>query len=118
MKFCPVCENMYYPAISETDENQLTYYCRACGNREKQTEEICVLSTNTTNIDDLIHYNINEYTKFDPTLPRMYNMMCPNPTCETNTSDKKKKTEIVSIRYDDTNMKYAYICTTCDTVWR
>jgi hypothetical protein len=91
---------MYYPAISEENENVLTFYCRCCGNKENQTDEICVLSTNTTNVDEVIHYTINEYTKYDPTLPRMYNMMCPNPLCT-----EKKKTEIYIQEPSPTNSK-------------
>ena len=59
---------------------------------------------------------INKYTKLDPTLPRINTILCPNPNCGTNTDDIPK--EIIYIRYDDTNMKYVYLCSTCDTVWK
>ena len=59
---------------------------------------------------------INKYTKLDPTLPRVNNILCPNANCKTNTEDAPK--EIIYIRYDDTQMSYVYLCSTCDTVWK
>ena len=61
---------------------------------------------------------INKYTKLDPTLPRVSNILCPNPDCATNKDKDKEQREIISIRYDDTNMKYVYLCSTCNTVWK
>jgi len=42
--------------------------------------------------------------------------LCPNPECETNKN--KVKREIIYIRYDDTNMKYVYLCSECSTIWQ
>ena len=55
---------------------------------------------------------INEYTKYDPTLPRVKNIPCPNEHC-----DEDDEKEIIYIRYDDTHMKYVYLCNACDTTW-
>jgi len=30
---------------------------------------------------------------------------------------KKTKNEIIYVRYDDTNLKYVYLCAKCDKVW-
>ena len=67
---------------------------------------------------DLQNYSnvINKYTKFDPTLPRINKILCPNSDCATNTKDVER--EIIYIRYDDVNMKYVYLCSTCDHVWQ
>ena len=35
MKFCDVCENIYYLKISDEDKS-LLYYCRKCGDTKKQ----------------------------------------------------------------------------------
>ena len=123
MKFCYKCDNMYYIKISDTKDDSLSYYCRVCGNEEtSHSEEPCVLSTiNNTTGEQIYNYLINEYTKFDPTLPRVYNIECPNPNCKTNelsNSGKKKPAEIIYMRYDDNNLKYTYICVTCDTIWK
>jgi|688.fasta_scaffold1435172_1 DNA-directed RNA polymerase subunit M/transcription elongation factor TFIIS len=121
MKFCEKCENMYYISIDDQDDNKLTYYCRNCGNKENSFSEngICVLNTQIKKGKQQFHHIINSYTKMDPTLPRIYNYLCPNNECPTNKKDKNNdtKTEIIYMRYDDENMKYVYICTTCDNVW-
>jgi aspartate carbamoyltransferase regulatory subunit len=54
----------------------------------------------------------------DPTLPRIYNIRCPNTACKTNEEGEKTPAEVIYMRYDDENMKYLYICTTCDTTWK
>jgi aspartate carbamoyltransferase regulatory subunit len=59
---------------------------------------------------------INKYTKLDPTLPRVTNILCPNLDCASNKDSHIR--EIIYIRYDDINMKYVYLCSTCDTVWK
>jgi aspartate carbamoyltransferase regulatory subunit len=71
------------------------------------------------NIKKELNYKnaINKYTKLDPTLPRVYNINCPNTECETNT-DSEIKPEIIYIRYDEDNLKYLYLCSTCDTTWK
>ena len=40
---------------------------------------------------------------------------------EKVSSEEKKepiKTDILYLRYDDANMKFVYICTHCNTVWK
>lgn len=118
IKFCEKCDNKYYHRI---EENQLRYYCRVCGNIEANvtTEALCVLDTqfqqNTHNYD----FIVNKYTKHDPTLPHIF-VRCPNDACETNKkeSDKEPVTDAIYLRYDNTNLKYIYICTTCDHKWK
>ena len=118
MKFCGNCGNMYYLGISEDNPNILNYYCRNCGTSEvNETETICVHSTSTGKSDDETISNIiNRYTKLDPTLPRINKIPCPNEGCETNTGGIP--VEIILIRYDNSNMKYVYLCSNCDTVWK
>ena len=87
MHFCSECGNMLYIKVSTTEEKNLIYYCRKCGNQKISINEdnICVskiyLTKNSNKIDNMI----NEYTKLDPTLPRIRNISCPNINCETNT---------------------------------
>jgi len=119
MKFCVNCDNMYYISINEKNHNELSYYCRNCGHVDETlaSENVCVLNTQLKKGVQKYNHIINEYTKLDPTLPRLYNMQCPNDACKTNT-EKSKKTEVLYIRYDEENMKYIYMCSTCDTVWK
>jgi len=117
MHFCSNCQNMYYIRINSDNPNSLVYYCRHCGNEDKllAVEDVCVSKTQIKKSEQSFSHIINKYTKLDPTLPRINNMLCPNPDCITNTKDKER--EIIYIRYDDTNMKYVYLCCECDTVW-
>jgi hypothetical protein len=110
---------MYYIGINEKDGNTLTYYCRRCGHVDETlaSENICVLKTQLKRGEQKFNHIINPYTKLDPTLPRIYNMKCPNAGCKTNV-DKVEKPEIIYMRYDDDNMKYLYLCVTCDTCWK
>ena len=83
--------------------------------KKKKNPEIHTSPDSATQPDNTSHI-INKYTKLDPTLPRISTILCPNPNCRTNTDDMSK--EIIYIRYDDANMKYVYLCSTCDTVWK
>jgi DNA-directed RNA polymerase subunit M/transcription elongation factor TFIIS len=120
MHFCSNCSNMYYIRINANDTNKLVYYCRNCGNEDKllAVENVCVSKTQIKKSEQTFSNIINKYTKLDPTLPRINTVLCPNPDCPTNTKGEPR--EIIYIRYDDTNMKYIYLCsaTECETVWQ
>lgn len=118
MHFCSVCNNMYYLRIDEKNPNKLDYYCRNCGHEDKLLahDNMCISKTFIKKNDQSFNHIINEYTKLDPTLPRVNTILCPNSECETNTN--KVKREIIYIRYDDTNMKYVYLCSECSTIWQ
>lgn len=117
MHFCDDCGNMYYISINEDDPNSLQLYCRHCGHKNT------TIPIGGTSVSKLVikgsqqkfSHIINEYTKLDPTLPRIDKILCPNDACGTNT--KHDPREIIYIRYDTKNMKYVYLCSTCDTVW-
>jgi DNA-directed RNA polymerase subunit M/transcription elongation factor TFIIS len=180
---------MYYLKIRDEDGNignTLIYYCRNCGHEDTtlSTTNICVSDIQLRTSEKKYTHIVNEYTKFDPTLPRINTIKCPNQECSSNTAMKggapktsavgakttklkikTKKTEasladepvsaapvsaaldavasaapvpaapvsatldttleseqtnreVIYIRYDDTNMKYVYLCVHCDTTWR
>ena len=118
MNFCSNCENMYYIRINENDTEKLVYYCRNCGNENSlpDVNNICVLKTHIKKKDQTFSHIINKYTKMDPTLPRINNILCPTTSCNTNTKNEPR--EIIYMRYDDINMKYVYLCSSCETVWK
>ena len=121
MFFCSVCSNMYYIRInSSTDKpDKLEYYCRLCGNIHDNLVDISVSKTILKKNEQKYSHIINEYTKLDPTLPRINTLDCSNPKCPTNHNETaRKEKEIIYIRYDDVNMKYVYMCSTCDIVWK
>jgi DNA-directed RNA polymerase subunit M/transcription elongation factor TFIIS len=133
MHFCSVCANMYY--ISITPENELQYYCRNCGNIDNSiaADNICVSKVNVkhTTTPQSFSQVVNKYTKFDPTLPRINTVRCPNDECSSNRRGSgsgsggeeaagdanKNANEVIYVRYDDTNLKYVYLCAKCDKVW-
>ncbi len=118
MHFCNVCSNMYYIRIDADNPNKLVHYCRKCGNEDTllAVENVCISKVNVKKSEQSFNHIINKYTKLDPTLPRINNILCPNSECETNTNGKER--EIIYIRYDDVNMKYVYLCSECNTVWK
>ena len=130
MHFCSVCSNMYY--ISITPDNEMQYYCRNCGNIDSTTaaDNICVSKVNVkhTTTPQTFSQVVNKYTKYDPTLPRINTIRCPNDECPSNqgssssssaavAADKKSNNEVIYVRYDDTNLKFVYLCARCDKVW-
>jgi uncharacterized Zn finger protein len=109
---------MYYISIDPNNANKLVYYCRNCGNVDEtlSVDNVTVSKIQLKKSEQEFSHIINKYTKLDPTLPRINTILCPNVSCKTNTDDTPR--EIIYIRYDDTNMKYVYLCSTCDTVWK
>ena len=85
MHFCSTCHNMYYLKIREEDGG-LNYYCRNCGNEDTTltAEAICVSETQLRRSEQKFTHMVNEYTKYDPTLPRINTIKCPNQACSSN----------------------------------
>jgi DNA-directed RNA polymerase subunit M/transcription elongation factor TFIIS len=122
---------MYYIQVSAEDENTLVYYCRNCGNEDNNLtkENICVSKTQLKRNEQKYNHIINEYTKLDPTLPRINTIKCPNSECSSNHGNDSADVdlggtnnisdrEVIYIRYDDINKLYIYLCAKCDTVWK
>ena len=124
MHFCTVCQNMYYIRLTGENEDQLIYYCRKCGHEDTDLiaslDNVCVSQTELKSSVRSYEHIINKYTKLDPTLPHIDNIECPNKACESNKikDGEKPKSDILYLRYDDANMKFAYLCTYCNTVWK
>ena len=122
MHFCNKCENMLYIRLLAEDSDNLVYYCRNCGESDQliDKDNICVSRTDIVIKEKAYLHDINEYTKLDPTLPRTNNIKCPNQLCKSNTEEHRHtvNNEVIYLRYDDKNMKYIYICTICDKVWK
>lgn len=120
MNFCSQCENMYYIKLENESCDKIIYYCRNCGNNDKNLLDInkCVLKETIINKNSTYSNMVNKYTKLDCTLPRINYIKCPNNSCESNSDtfiDNNR--EIIYIRYDHQNMKYLYLCSHCDYVW-
>ena len=117
MHFCNKCDNMYYLRLSEANSNKLIHYCRNCGNEDTITNEtICITNNELIQNDQKYKYIINKYTKLDHSLPRTNTIKCPNQSCSSNKENTDR--EIIYVRYDDDNVKYIYICSTCNFSWK
>ena len=118
MHFCKQCDNMYYLKLGGENQNNIIYYCRNCGYEDTtlSSSNICVSETTLRNSAQTYAHNVNAYTKSDPTLPRTNTVKCPNIECESNKDASKR--EIIYLRYNDSEMKYLYICTACNTSWK
>ena len=112
MKFCSKCDNMYYIRLNDEDMS-LTNYCRQCGNEEHNASSNIIYSEATTSYNSDI---VNEFTKHDPTLPRISNIPCQNAECISHKEGEKN--EIIYIKYDEVNLHFLYLCTRCDTTWK
>ena len=121
MNFCGTCNNMYYIKLEEEDCDKIVYYCRNCGNVDDKILDVnkCILQENINKVEDKYNIHISKYTKLDITLPRINYIKCPYSICETNKEgfDLTKK-EIIYIRYDNIAMKYLYLCSHCDFIWK
>jgi hypothetical protein len=119
MKFCIKCDNMYYIGINAENTNQLTHYCRNCGfvDNSNIEENSCILNMDIKKGEQKYSHIVNQYTKLDPTLPRIKNIQCPNATCKTNV-ETDVKSDVLYLRYDENNLKYLYLCSICDTTWK
>jgi DNA-directed RNA polymerase subunit M/transcription elongation factor TFIIS len=148
MHFCKKCQNMYYIKLisNENDEetNIIKYHCRNCGYEDDTitTKNLCISSVDVKSKSGDCRYLINEYTKFDPTLPKTNKIKCPNTDCQSK-SDHEGHEEaksgheeaksgheeaksghedheytVIYVRYDEQSLKYIYLCKLCGTVWK
>lgn len=114
MKFCDNCDNMLY--VSITEDKKLLYYCKSCGFKKenKNNGSYCIIDDNKVNDHTKYSQYINKYLKYDPCLPRVNNIECPNEHC---TKESDKQNEVIYVKYDHINMKYIYNCCHCDHFW-
>ena len=116
MEFCSKCDNLY--ALQISDEKKLTYYCKNCGNEETNLNEtnLCISKIYTKENNN--SFIINEYTKYDPTLPHVHNVKCPNTYCNTHKDGSKLDNDVIYIRSNLETMDFIYLCCYCDTNWK
>jgi DNA-directed RNA polymerase subunit M/transcription elongation factor TFIIS len=118
MEFCKLCDNMLYIKREVTDEqDKLINYCKNCSNSvELKSDNKSILIFENNYEKEKINYKlfINPYIKYDPTLPRVNNLVCPNAKC---TKKKNQDNEVIYIKYDNENMKYLYYCVYCEEFW-
>jgi hypothetical protein len=113
---------MYFIMIGP--DTKLKYFCRNCSHIDETSkpEEVFskVIEDNTASSYEHV---INQYTKYDPTLPYIMDT-CQNKQCRTNqvleaaaAEESQKNAKIVYLRYDQDQMKFVFLCTICDHSW-
>ncbi len=129
MRFCSVCENMLYISLRPDDTKEgaplaLTYSCKHCGFAVtadslaagvNEAGGSAVLSTDYSDDQTTYKQYATPYIRFDPTLPRVNDIACPNELC-TRTQDAPN--EVIYVKYDPVNLKYLYHCTHCSCFWK
>ena len=43
---------------------------------------------------------------------------CPSASCPSNAEGEPGDRDVVYLRYDDTSMRYLYICGACGVMWK
>ena len=132
MTFCPKCHYRLCMASGKiatesqgagagpesTEEHDiLIYKCVNCGFEDKDVKGGLIVETILQeSTSEGYKILLNEFTRYDPTLPHVKNIKCPTGTCATNTTGQER--DIILVKYDSVNMKYIYICNVCGTEWR
>jgi len=117
MDFCEFCENMLY-VRDVTEENDPTFtvelYCKNCKFTKPISEDnkAMLLMENHYNTERSFEQFANADIEFDPTLPHVDNIKCPNPVCDA------KKNDVIYMKYDPHNILYVYFCVNCKHFWK
>lgn len=119
LEFCAICENMLYIQLIKTKggDNVLINYCNSCGWNKELSKDRSLKLLEINHSDTQKNYKMfeNPWIKYDPTLPRVKNIECPNEGC---TKPKEEDNEVIYIKYDGVNMKFLYHCVYCSHFWR
>jgi len=102
---------------ANTDTQELYHACKSCGNTEKVDNKSRLIynNNNQVKLDKSEIINSNPYVTHDVTLPTIKgnkNIKCNNDSCNV------AETDITYIKYDETNMRYIYVCNHCGSKWK
>jgi DNA-directed RNA polymerase subunit M/transcription elongation factor TFIIS len=116
MKFCSQCNNFLYSIEERVAEGSKKAFlkCRSCPYEEEIAKANPVVYEHDLRQDTSVQHSINPYLKYDPTLPRFTNMVCPNKSCTT----QGKESNIVGIKLDPVNVSWFYQCAACSATWK
>ena len=114
--FCQQCSNYMYLQV-DGESQKLFRLCRNCGFKSEPSQGGLVTEMVVQQRSAEGFNMINEFTLRDPRLPHIHKIMkCINPQCSTNVGSEES--DIVYIKYDLVNLRYIYMCYSCETVWR
>ena len=114
--FCEKCSNYMYLQV-DGESQTLFRLCRNCGFKSESSQGGLVTEMVVQQRSAEGFNMINEFTLRDPRLPHIHKIMkCINGQCPTNIGNEDS--DIVYIKYDLVNLRYIYMCYSCETVWR
>lgn len=108
----------------EEREGKAFLKCRSCPYEDPITKENPVVYEHDLQQDTSVQYSINSYLRYDPTLPRFTNMICPNDACTTRGSgpnaagNRASESNVVGIKLDPVNVLWLYQCAVCGVTWK
>lgn len=114
MEFCEVCQNMLYYK-HDVENSKLMMECKRCSFSKDAAGGALRVSETLYSEDDLLYrQHINQYLRYDPTLPRMPSnsgVVCPDKECPTKTQNLPQS--VIYVKYHPIDMKYLYVCEHC-----
>jgi DNA-directed RNA polymerase subunit M/transcription elongation factor TFIIS len=115
MEFCEFCDNMMYIKTNSEDAYDVHYVCKNCEHTKPMS------NTSTTKVIQTFYdtestfvYGISDNIEFDPTIPHIHDITCPNEKC---TKTKSQISDVMFIKTDDIKLKFAYYCVHCKKIW-
>lgn len=117
MPSIPCCPECRFALKLQVAPNMLLRVCDTCGYKVEDKTGGLILETHVQKrSSEGYKLYLNPFTKFDPTLPHIKTIKCPNASCKSNTGGVEK--DVIYIKFDAEGMRYLYICTVCDEQWR
>ncbi len=122
---CPKCHNYMKLGPAETvsaEENpdvsefKVNRMCVTCGHTQEEKKGLVMEIIINEKDSDAYKLFVNEHTKDDARYPHIKTLKCPNGECMSR--QPGGSSDVIYIKYDTVNMKFLYICTTCNTQWR
>lgn len=114
MKFCDNCQNMLYLSVNG---DKLVSKCKNCNfsiDNDFTSSAECILTNSVETDNNNYKKYMSKFIKFDPTLPRVNNIVCTNESC---TKLHSAENEVIFIKYDQSKLKYLYFCCHCESFW-
>lgn len=118
MEFCDDCDNLMNPEIISDPKNKnkklIKYRCTYC-DLTKTSHDKKPIYKNEYDSDVFSENYVNAHTRFDATLPIITTIECPNSKCPSHELGENK---VVGVRYNESDLKYIYMCKHCSKVWK
>jgi len=114
LEFCPECRNMLSISVNGDKLDRKCLNCNFTKTQDHSSSAVLIASNNATS--DIAHRRyMTKDIKYDPTLPRVKNIVCINEACS---KPADVENQVIYIKYDYQNLNYLYFCCHCEHFWR